>query len=185
MQNLNFEVYALELQGGSKWEATPTFSSEVDNKCPKIYMLTPPPGDASILYVGQTGNTMTKRLNGGIGGAAKDKYKWANGKKRKYRLLIWCLPDHFLTGDRLSLEAVEAELTLAARLIVKRWPIYQTSINFPYIVSEIGHQNAPPLAIEMIKKYYEVMIATQHSPPTNLLEHEQDNIIKILSNHML
>lgn len=151
LQPSNLSVYALQVNDDLTWAVTPGFAGHANVPGNKIYMLCSAVQDMTIYYIGQTSRTMKARFDAGFA-SSRSPYRWSQ-RAGRYRLLVWDL--RVPCPDRTLLEAVEAELVLAARISQIGWPQLQTGISFRHIIDGDGWQSAPRLAIEMMGQFYD------------------------------
>ncbi|WP_059018482.1 hypothetical protein [Vibrio coralliirubri] len=120
----------------------------------KIYMVAERGLDGTIRYVGQTVQSIQRRLYQGI---TKQTYIWAK-RSYKYELFVWNLSAFVESEPTYALDSIESELAFVVKLYQRGWPIDQTSINFRWFRSTSIGAAPQSIAPVMIDQFYENLL---------------------------
>lgn len=137
-------------------------------------MLIYPDELGSIAYIGQTIQSMRSRFYNGIIGQG---YKWSK-MNNSYSLFVWDV-DEFTDVDSQDLDAIESELTFAARLNQGCWPLHQTAIKFRWFRQSNTARHAPYIVMGMMNDLY-TFLSKRNKEDKQMIEGQRQRIIHLL-----
>ncbi|TOG04940.1 hypothetical protein [Vibrio parahaemolyticus] len=144
----------------------------------KIYMVTENGVDGTVRYVGQTVQSIQKRLYQGI---TNQTYTWSK-RSYKYELFVWNLSGLVDSEPTYALDSIESELAFAVKLHQRDWPINQTSIKFRWFRSTSIGSTAQSIAPVMIDQFYENLLYKyqQRGKDTSSIEKDRSDLQTLL-----
>ena len=165
MQQPELNIYNIDViseSDNSRFQVTKifgggSFSCADKIRGQKIYMVVDKDIGGSILYVGQTIQSMQKRLYSGI---RYQRYHWAK-ETQSYTLFVWNFSQFPIPTNSYMLDSIEAELTFAVRVHQLSWPRDQTQIKFRWFGRSKYIDQAPTIALSMLDSLYGYLLSKQ------------------------